>query len=102
MPTGRVKWFNDTRGFGFIANDDGGPDLFVHYTGITVGGRKSLHADTKVTFAVRDSPKGPEAYDVRPIAATPPPHPAPEAERGRPRKRFTLPRPARRMTGRRS
>jgi CspA family cold shock protein len=106
MPTGRVKWFNDSRGFGFIANDDGGPDLYVHYTGVAVGGRKGLHADTRVTFAVRPSGKGPEAYDVRaigaPPASPPPLRPVPEAERDRPRKRFALPRPARRITGRRS
>lgn len=102
MPTGRVKWFNDTRGFGFITNDEGGPDLFVHYTGIVSGGRKSLHAAARVSFAVREGAKGPEAYDVRPIVAPLPARPPVEEERSRPRKRFALPRPTRRMTGRRS
>lgn len=102
MPTGRVKWFNDARGFGFITSDEGGPDLFVHYTGVTSGGRKSLHPAARVSFAVREGPKGPEAYDVRPTVALPPSRPVTEVKRDRPRKRFALPRPVRRITGRRS
>lgn len=91
MPTGRVKWFNDVRGFGFIANDAGGPDLFVHYTGIAGGGHRSLYADARVSFEVREGRKGPEAYDVRPVAA--PLRPAPtEAGPGRSHRRFALTR----------
>ncbi|MGZ4352911.1 MAG: cold-shock protein [Gaiellaceae bacterium] len=91
MPTGRVKWFNDARGFGFIVNEAGGPEVFVHYTGIAGGGHRSLHADARVTFELREGRKGLEAYDVRPFTA--PPRPAPTvAGAGRPRKRFALPR----------
>ena len=89
MPTGRVKWFNDARGFGFIVNEAGGPEVFVHYTGIAGGGHRSLHADARVTFELREGRRGLEAYDVRPTA----PRPAPtEAGAARPRKRFALSR----------
>lgn len=89
MPTGRVKWFNDARGFGFIADDEDGRDLFVHYTGIAGSGHRSLQADARVSFEVREGKKGLEAFDVRPIGA--PAHAVPaEGRAAPPRRRLTL------------
>jgi CspA family cold shock protein len=61
--TGTVKWFSDARGYGFIAPDDGGPDLFVRFTGI-VGGAGTLVEGDAVEFEVREGREGPEAYAV--------------------------------------
>ncbi|WP_406191368.1 MULTISPECIES: cold-shock protein [unclassified Streptomyces] len=66
MPTGTVKWFNAEKGFGFILQNSGGPDLFVHHTGITGPGYRQLHEGQKVTFDVIQSHKGPEAENVTP------------------------------------
>ena len=63
MPTGRVKWFNDARGFGFIVNEAGGPEVFVHYTGIAGGGHRSLHEDARVTFELREGSDAIHATD---------------------------------------
>jgi CspA family cold shock protein len=91
MPSGRVKWFSDLRGYGFITGDEGGSDLFVHYTGIAGDGRRSLQAGARVSFEIREGRKGPEAFDVRPLGV--PARPAPTEESlGRPRKRLRLPR----------
>jgi len=68
MATGTVKWFNETKGYGFIAPDDGGKDVFVHFTGIAGTGFKKLTEGEKVQFEVREGAKGPEASDVEPIA----------------------------------
>jgi CspA family cold shock protein len=68
MATGTVKWFNETKGYGFIAPDDGGKDVFVHYSGIAGAGFKKLAEGEKVKFEVREGTKGPEASDVEPIA----------------------------------
>jgi CspA family cold shock protein len=68
MATGRVKWFNDSRGYGFISNDAGGQDLFVHYTGIQAAGHKSLAMDEPVEFDIVQGKKGPQAENVRPAA----------------------------------
>ena len=68
MATGTVKWFNETKGYGFIAPDDGGKDVFVHFSGIAGTGFKKLTEGDKVTFEVREGTKGPEASDVEPIA----------------------------------
>jgi CspA family cold shock protein len=68
MATGTVKWFNETKGYGFIAPDDGGKDVFVHFSGIAGTGFKKLTEGEKVTFEVREGTKGPEASDVEPIA----------------------------------
>jgi CspA family cold shock protein len=65
MATGYVKFFTPDKGYGFIAPDDGSRDLFVHYSAIEVDGFKTLDKDQKVEFEVVDSPKGPQATNVR-------------------------------------
>jgi cold shock protein len=67
MATGRVKWFNAEKGFGFIAQDDGGPDVFVHFSAIQATGFKELHEDDAVEFDVVQGPKGPQAEHVVPV-----------------------------------
>ena len=67
MATGTVKWFNDAKGFGFIAPDDGTKDLFVHHTGIAGDGFKSLAEGAKVEFDAQEGQKGPEAKNVRAV-----------------------------------
>ncbi len=66
MSTGTVKWFNDAKGFGFITPDDGGKDLFVHFSAIQGGGFKTLKENDKVQFEVGQGAKGPNATNVRP------------------------------------
>ncbi|KAA2264775.1 cold-shock protein [Solihabitans fulvus] len=66
MATGKVKWFNAEKGFGFIAQDDGGPDVFVHFSAIQSTGYRSLDEDQVVTFDVTQGPKGPQAENVVP------------------------------------
>ena len=61
---GKVKWFNPTKGYGFIKPDDGGEDLFVHHSSIQGDGYKSLKEDQSVTFEVEDGDKGPQATNV--------------------------------------
>jgi len=63
MASGTVKWFNDKKGFGFIEQEDG-PDVFVHFSGISGTGFKSLAEGDRVTFTVEEGPKGPAAVDV--------------------------------------
>lgn len=67
MATGTVKWFNDSKGFGFITQDEGGPDVFVHFSAIQAGGFKSLAEGQKVSFDVQDGPKGKQASNVVPM-----------------------------------
>jgi CspA family cold shock protein len=63
---GTVKWFNSEKGFGFITPQDGGKDLFVHFSNIAGDGYKSLTEGQAVTFEVREGQKGQEAFDVSP------------------------------------
>ena len=67
MPVGTVKWFNAEKGFGFIAPEDGGPDVFAHYSAITTSGYRTLEENQKVQFEVTQGPKGPQAEQVRPV-----------------------------------
>jgi len=67
MASGTVKWFNAEKGYGFIAPDTGGDDVFVHYSAIQSGGYKSLDEGQKVEFEVTQGQKGDAAADVRPI-----------------------------------
>ena len=64
MATGTVKWFNDAKGYGFITPDEGGKDLFVHYSQINSNGFKTLTEGAKVEFESREGSKGPEATNV--------------------------------------
>jgi CspA family cold shock protein len=66
MATGTVKWFNESKGFGFIAPDDGGDDLFVHFSAIQGAGFKTLAEGQKVSFETEQGPKGPAAGNVVP------------------------------------
>jgi CspA family cold shock protein len=65
MASGTVKWFNAEKGFGFIAQDGGGEDVFVHFSAIQSGGYKSLDENQKVEFDLAQGPKGPQAENVR-------------------------------------
>ncbi|MFI5763064.1 MULTISPECIES: cold-shock protein [unclassified Streptomyces] len=67
MATGTVKWFNSEKGFGFIQQDDGGPDVFVHFSAIQSTGFKELLEGAKVEYDVTQGPKGPQAEQVVPI-----------------------------------
>ena len=64
MRTGTVKWFNETKGFGFIAQTDGGEDVFVHYSALQGGGFRTLSEGQTVEFEVQKGPKGLQATDV--------------------------------------
>ena len=62
---GTVKWFNDAKGYGFITRDDGQKDVFVHHSGIQMGGFRSLAEGDKVSFEIVQGEKGPQASDVQ-------------------------------------
>src|SRR5437660_6844227 len=66
MASGTVKWFNGEKGFGFITQDGGGPDVFVHFSAITGTGFRNLEEGQKVDFEVTQGPKGLQAANVRP------------------------------------
>jgi CspA family cold shock protein len=68
MSTGTVKWFNDAKGYGFIAPDEGSKDLFVHHSSIAGDGFKSLVEGSKVEYESREGAKGPEATNVVPVS----------------------------------
>lgn len=65
MAQGTVKWFNAEKGYGFIAQDDGGADVFVHYSAIESDGYRSLEEAQRVEFEITQGPKGPQAESVR-------------------------------------
>lgn len=67
MASGTVKWFNDTKGYGFIAPEDGSKDVFVHHSNIAGTGFKTLAEGAKVEFEVREGAKGPEAVNVETV-----------------------------------
>ncbi len=65
--TGTVKWFNDEKGFGFIQQENGGPDVFAHFRQIVGDGFKSLAEGQRVEFTITQGQKGPQAEDIRPL-----------------------------------
>ncbi len=67
MAQGTVKWFNAEKGFGFIAQDGGGDDVFVHHSAIQMRGYRALDENQKVEFEITQGPKGPQAENVRPV-----------------------------------
>ena len=66
MATGTVKWFNDAKGYGFITPDDGGEDLFAHFSAIKMDGFKTLKQGQRVTFDLKEGEKGKQADNIRP------------------------------------
>jgi len=67
MAQGTVKWFNAEKGFGFISQDGGGPDVFVHYSAIAMNGYRTLDENQQVEFEITQGQKGPQAENVRPV-----------------------------------
>lgn len=70
MATGTVKWFNDAKGFGFITPDEGGEDLFAHFSAIQMNGFKTLKEGQKVSFEVVQGPKGKQASNIQQLPET--------------------------------
>jgi CspA family cold shock protein len=68
MATGKVKWFNNAKGYGFVRPDSGGDDLFVHYSYICMDGYKSLKAGQLISYEVREAPKGLHAMNIAVIS----------------------------------
>ncbi|MFO1303202.1 MAG: cold-shock protein [Burkholderiales bacterium] len=67
MATGTVKWFNESKGFGFITPEDGSKDVFAHFSAIQEKGFKTLREGQQVTFDVQAGPKGPQAANIRSV-----------------------------------
>ena len=65
MTTGRVKWFNADKGFGFITPDDGSGDVFAHFSAISSAGFRTLEENQRVKFTITQGPKGPQATDIQ-------------------------------------
>ena len=68
MTTGTVKWFNADKGYGFITPDDGGADVFAHFSAIQMSGYRALEEGQKVEFEITQGQKGPQASDIRPAS----------------------------------
>jgi len=68
VTTGTVKWFSAEKGYGFITQDDGGPDVFVHFSAIQGAGYRNLEENQKVEFEVTQGQKGPQAANVRAVS----------------------------------
>lgn len=71
MPTGVVKWFNESKGFGFLTPDDGGTDLFAHFSDIQGRGFRTLREGQKVEYSIKDGSKGPQAAEIRSLDPMP-------------------------------
>lgn len=67
MAEGTVKWFSNDKGYGFITPDEGGKDLFVHFSGVAGDGFKSLEEGTRVSYEATEGPKGPQAVNVQAV-----------------------------------
>jgi CspA family cold shock protein len=67
MPNGTVKWFNAEKGFGFIAPDEGGPDVFAHHSAIQTRGYRTLEENQRVSYEVTQGQKGPQAANITPL-----------------------------------
>lgn len=67
VTTGTVKWFNSEKGYGFIAPEDGSPDVFAHFSAINMSGYRTLVENQRVEFEVTQGPKGPQAENIRPL-----------------------------------
>jgi CspA family cold shock protein len=67
MASGTVKWFNGDKGFGFITQDDGGADVFAHFSAIVADGYRSLEENQRVEFDITQGAKGPQAANIRPL-----------------------------------
>jgi CspA family cold shock protein len=65
MSTGIVKWFNDSKGFGFITPDEGGEDIFAHFSAINMEGFKTLQEGQRVSFEITNGPKGKQASNIQ-------------------------------------
>jgi len=68
MVQGKVKWFNDRKGYGFISRDDGAGDVFVHFSSVSGEGYKTLREGEELEFDITDSPKGPKAANVKKLS----------------------------------
>lgn len=73
MANGKVKWFNNAKGYGFVLSEAGGDDLFAHYSSIEMDGYRTLRAGQDVTFDVEEGPKGLHAVNIRVVAGDEPP-----------------------------
>ncbi|MCA1705422.1 MAG: cold-shock protein [Pseudonocardiaceae bacterium] len=67
MATGTVKWFNSEKGYGFITQDGGGPDVFAHFSAIQATGYRTLEENQRVEFEITQGPKGPQADQIKPM-----------------------------------